>query len=146
MTNVQNVINIIIGVIIAILILVVILIIFLTYKYIPGKLEANPTSLNFTNIPVLGNSTQKITLTNTGTGLINIEDIYCAGAQFSATGPQTPLTLTYNETMDINVTFKPVQVGTYDGVVVVSYKESQKPIEIPLTGTSVSTVGFPRYR
>jgi hypothetical protein len=100
-----------------------------------------PTSLNFGK-QVLGISSaaQPVTLTNTGTAVLNLTSIAIAGtdpADFSETN-NCGTTVAANASCTINVTFDPTMGGTRTGTVSVTDNASGSPQTVTLTGTGTA--------
>jgi hypothetical protein len=94
----------------------------------------SPTSLTFlTRLVFTTSPAQKVTLTNSGTGILTIKHI-------SVTGPfhQTnncPSSLTPGANCTITVKFHPTTKGVFHGAVSVTDNASGSPQKVPLTGT-----------
>ena len=100
-----------------------------------------PTSLSFGNQTVGTSSTpQSITLTNTGTSVLNLASIALTGtdaAQFSKS--QTcAATLAVNTSCTISVTFSPTTAGAKSAAVTITDDATGSPQSVPLSGTGAA--------
>src|SRR5262249_14955590 len=76
----------------------------------------SPTSLTFTTQRVVTTSSpQVVTLSNTGNSVLTISSIAAGGAIAFAQTNDCPATLAPGSSCSINVTFRPVQTGTFYG-------------------------------
>jgi hypothetical protein len=113
-----------------------------------GQLVANPTSLSFGTVSTGSNTSQNITLTNTGSATVQITGITAAGAGFSVSGVTPPATLAASQTATLVVKFAPTTTGAVTGSITVASNASGSPLTIALTGTgaqaglSVSPASF----
>ena len=107
---------------------------------VASVLNASPTSLNFGNVLVGGNSTQTVTLTNAGAGGITISQVTPTGAAFSVGGITLPLTLGGGQNTTFSVTFAPSATGSVTGSVSVVSTASNSPTSLSLSGTGVSAL------
>jgi len=102
----------------------------------------SPTSLNFGNQSV-GTTSQAlpVTLTNTGTSVMNISGI-AASANFAQTN-NCGSTLAAAESCTINVTFTPSVSGSASGTITVSDNAAGSPQSVSLSGSGTApTVSF----
>jgi hypothetical protein len=113
-----------------------------------GQLVANPTSLSFGTASTGSNTSQNITLTNTGTVAVQITSITAAGSGFSVSGITPPTTLNPSGSATLSVKFAPAATGAVTGSIAVASNASGSPLTIALTGTgaqaglSVSPASF----
>jgi hypothetical protein len=113
-----------------------------------GQLVANPMSLGFGTASTGSNTSQNITLTNTGTVAVQITSITAAGSGFSVSGITPPTTLDPSGTATLSVKFAPAAAGAVTGSITVASNASGSPLTIALTGTgaqaglSVSPANF----
>jgi Cep192 domain 4 len=106
------------------------------------QLSASPTSLTFGNITTGTNSTQIVTLTNSGNSSVTISSINVAGAGFSTTGSTLPLTLAAGQSTSISVVFAPTSAGSLSGTATVASNASNSPVAIALTGTGAAATSY----
>jgi len=100
--------------------------------------ELSPASLDFGNQPVGTTSTaQTVTITNTGSTLLNIHGIGIAGPDFGDFGYTTTCSasLLPNASCAVNVTFTPTITGARTGAAKVSDDGGGSPQAVTLSGT-----------
>jgi hypothetical protein len=106
-----------------------------------------PTTLNFGTLPLGTSAQQSSTLTNTGTGTLNLSSIVLSGADYSlvATGTSCPYTggpVAPGGTCTIDVAVKPTQAGTRVGTVTLTDDAADSPQTLSLTGTGLNPGPF----
>lgn len=117
---------------------------------VQGQLAASSVNVSFGNILVGGNSTQTITLSNSGTASLTISQATGSGAEFSLSGLGLPLTLNGGANTSFTVTFAPTTAGNASGSVAITSNASNPSLTIILGGTGIqpqitatpSTVSF----
>jgi hypothetical protein len=106
------------------------------------KLSASPTSLNFGSLATGTNSTQSITLTNSGNSSISISNVAVSGTGFSHTSIALPVTLTAGQSTSFGVEFAPASAGSLTGTATVTSTASNSPLSIALTGTGAAATSY----
>ena len=107
----------------------------------PATLTASPTSLTFTNVQVGQSSAQTETVTNTGGSSAQISQVAASGTGFSVSGIAPPVTLPSGQSTSFSVTFTPPSAGSFSGSVAVTSNALNPDLNVPLTGSAVSTQG-----
>jgi len=102
-----------------------------------GQLQASPTSVSFGSVSTGSNTTQHITLTNTGTVAVQITNIAATGTGFAVNGITTPIIVNAAASAILNVVFAPTTAGSASGSVTVTSNASNSPLTVPVTGTGV---------
>ena len=102
-----------------------------------GNLQANQSSLNYGNVGTGTSSVKQITLTNAGTGSVQITGISITGSGFTASGVTVPTTLNPSATATLSVTFAPTATGAVTGNLTITSNGSGSPLTIPVSGTGV---------
>src|SRR5207244_1867838 len=98
----------------------------------------SPTSLDFGNQQVGSTSgAQPVTLSNTGTAVLNISSIVASGDY--AQNNNCPLTVAAGANCTINVTFTPTTTGTRTGTITITDDASNSPQTVNLTGNGTGT-------
>lgn len=103
-----------------------------------GKLTASPTSLSFGSVATGSNTSQNVTLTNTGNAAVHISSVVAAGSGYSATGVTVPATLNPSQTATLSVKFAPTTTGSATGTVTVTSDAQSSPLTINLSGTGAA--------
>ncbi len=102
-------------------------------------LSLSPTSLTFNSQSVFTTSgAQNVTLTNTGSGVLSVENIATSGP-FSQTNT-CGATVNAGASCTISVTFTPKQTGSLTGSLLLGDNVPGSPQSLPLTGVGVSPV------
>jgi uncharacterized repeat protein (TIGR03803 family) len=104
----------------------------------------SPNTLDFSNVETGGSGqTLPVTMQNTGTATLQIEQIYINGAQngnFTETN-SCGSSLPVQATCTISVTFNPSQTGQQSAALQVSDNAPGSPQSVPLSGTGVTVSG-----
>ncbi len=82
-----------------------------------GRLNLNPTSISFGNVPMGQSQTQSATLSNPGRAPITVTSIVASGKGFSLAAQNLPLTLPAGGSTNIGVKFAPAATGASSGTV-----------------------------
>src|SRR6202521_5779077 len=104
----------------------------------PGQLSANPSSLNFANVPVGSSQMQSATLTNSGGSSLTVSQANLTGTSFTLNGLTLPLTLGAGQSVTLSVVFAPQSAGTFSGNVAFTSDGSNPTMNLPLSGTGVT--------
>ena len=100
-------------------------------------LSPSVSSLNFGNTLVGSPASQAITLTNTGTGSVNISQMAVTGIGFKVTGFSGALTLAAGQSIALSASFAPANSGAVSGSISVLSTATNSPATISLSGTGV---------
>jgi hypothetical protein len=98
------------------------------------SVTASPSLLSFGQVPIGGNASLPVVLTNTRSGKVTLPGIQSTVSEFSMTGATFPLTLAAGQSVALNVIFAPQSAGTIGGSLFV-YGAG---LNIPLTGTGTT--------
>ena len=112
-----------------------------------GSIGISPGSLDFGTVNVGQNKSLAVTISNTGTGPLNVTAAIVAGPAFTWTGPGIPFTLTAGAQAVGAVWFAPTATGAQNGTLTIYSTDPAHPTTaVPLSGTgttSTSTSGLP---
>lgn len=100
-------------------------------------LQANPASLDFSNVLVGSSSTLPLTVINTGTASETISLGQVGGPGYSVSGVTLPLTLAAGQSFTFSVTFAPKAAGVSLGSIQAT-SPFDPTLTIPLSGTGVA--------
>ena len=98
-----------------------------------GRLNLNPTSISFGNVPMGQTQTQSATLSNPGRAPITVTSIVASGKGFSLAAQNLPLTLPAGGSTNIGVNFTPAATGASSGTVSVIARVSANLPKRPIT-------------
>jgi HYDIN/CFA65/VesB-like, Ig-like domain/Cep192 domain 4 len=99
------------------------------------SLSVSPSTLTFGDVAVGTNTSQEVSLTNTGTSNITISAVSLKGAGFSGSGVNSGLILTPNQTAALSVTFDPKTKGAATGSIAISSNAANSPQLVSVSGT-----------
>jgi fibronectin type 3 domain-containing protein len=105
---------------------------------VPSQLAATPSSVAFGNVPTGSNSTQTVTLSNTGSTSVVVSGETLTGTGFSTSGLVVPLTLTGGQSSTFSVSFAPTATGSVTGSVSMVSNASNSPTTVSLSGTGIT--------
>src|SRR6266576_2899063 len=108
----------------------------------PGVLSASLSSMTFGNVLVGSNTSQTITLANSGTASVTISQAVVSGAGFSITGLSVPSTISAGQNISFTTKFSPTSSGAIAGSVSIASNVPGSPLTISLSGTG--TLGQPQ--
>ena len=101
-----------------------------------STLTPNPGNVPFANVIVGSNSTQPITLTNSGTASVSITQInITTGAGFSQNGLSVGQTIAAGATASFTAEFAPTAIGLSSGNITLTSTASNPTVTIALSGT-----------
>jgi hypothetical protein len=102
-----------------------------------STLGANPGSFNFNSVLVGSNSTEAITLTNSGNSTITVNSVIPGGAGFSDSGITAGQTIAAGATATLTAKFAPTGTGTVPGSITINSTATNSPLVIALSGTGI---------
>jgi len=100
------------------------------------SLSASPSTLSFGNVQVGNNTSQTITITNTGNSSVTISGVTVTGSGYTATGITSGLILSANQTATLTVTFAPAGLGSATGSISIASDATSSPTAVSLSGES----------
>jgi hypothetical protein len=101
-----------------------------------GVLTPGSTSLSFGGMAVGGTGTQSVSVTNTGTGAIDISNAtITGGAAFTVVGANPSGSIPVGQSTSVQVQFAPKSEGAVTGTLTVTSNASNSSLTIPLSGT-----------
>jgi hypothetical protein len=102
-------------------------------------LTISPSSLDFSNVTVGQNSSQNVTLTNSGNANLTVNLATISGAGFGMTGLALPKTIAAGANISFSVSFTPTSTAGETGSIVFTDNASNSPQTLALTGNAVAT-------
>ena len=100
------------------------------------QLTISPASVPFGSVAVGGSASQNVTLTNSGSGALNITSATPSGTGFSFTGLGAQ-TINAGASVTFPVKFSPTSAGSVTGSISISSNAPGSPATIALSGTGV---------
>jgi hypothetical protein len=104
------------------------------------SLNASTTGVAFGNAAVGSNSSQNVTLTNSGNSTVTITSVNVTGTGFSSSGVTAGQTIAAGQSATLGVIFTPTSAVTVSGTVTVTSNATNSPISISLSGTGTQAV------
>jgi Domain of unknown function (DUF4082)/Abnormal spindle-like microcephaly-assoc'd, ASPM-SPD-2-Hydin len=103
------------------------------------QLTLGATSLSFGSVSVNSPATQSLTLTSSGTAPVTVNSVSITGAGFTIVGGSFPVTLASNQSMTLQVQFKPTATGSTTGQLTISSNStSGGTAVVSLSGTGAA--------
>lgn len=105
-----------------------------------SRLLVVPSSLDFNVVPVTcGSPNRAITVYNTGGTAIQLRSIYLDSSttsefELQALSPALPHNLAGGASYSINLRYRPQQIGSDTGLLLIEHSESAVPLAVPLSG------------
>jgi hypothetical protein len=104
-----------------------------------ATLTATPASLTFTSVQVGKSQSQTETVQNIGGSNATISQATVAGAGFSISGLNAPVTLAPGQSTSLSVTFAPQSAGDSTGSVAVASNATNSNLLVSLSGSATGT-------
>jgi len=100
-----------------------------------AQLGISPSSVNFNNVNVGSNSSQTITLNNTGNATLNISAATINGTGYTMS--LTPTSINAGSSTTFSVTFTPTTGGSASGTISITSNAPNSPATIAVSGTGL---------
>src|SRR3989442_7356823 len=107
------------------------------------QLSPTPTSVSFGSLVTGTNTSQTITLKNTGTASLTISQATVSGAGFTISGLTVPVTIAAGGSTTFSAAFAPTTAVSVTGSVSLVSNAPGSPLAIPLTGNRVAANFLP---
>jgi Domain of unknown function (DUF4082)/Abnormal spindle-like microcephaly-assoc'd, ASPM-SPD-2-Hydin len=106
------------------------------------QLKVSATALSFGSVAVNTATTGSVTLTSSGTSAVTVSSASVSGTGFSISGGSFPATLNPNQTMTVQLQFKPTAAGAATGAVTFkSNSTTGSSTGVSLSGTGTASAG-----
>ena len=105
-------------------------------------INLSPNSISFGNVTVGASKNQNITISNTGTTDLTINDLSITGtdrSMFLNSGITIPATITEGDSVNLNMKFTPSSIGNKDATLQITHNASGSPTSVTLTGTGLAS-------
>ena len=110
----------------------------LTVSSAVAGIQLGSSSITFGNDAVGSNTTQVLTITNTGAVALTISQLTETGSAFSLSGFSLPLNVNAGQQTALTVAFKPTVVGVVSGSISLVSNAPTSPTTVGLTGTGIA--------
>lgn len=105
------------------------------------QLAISPGSLNFGSVTVGASTALSVTVSNSGSGNLNLKQASISGAGFSWRGPMLPLSLAGGKSASFTVTFAPTAAGAASGTLSFWSNATNSPASVALAGSGTTGTG-----
>ncbi|HJT71395.1 MAG TPA: choice-of-anchor D domain-containing protein [Terriglobales bacterium] len=102
------------------------------------QLDSSPSSLNFGNVQVGSNSTQNVSVTNSGNSSVTVSQVAITGSGFNFSGISSGQILAAGQSLLVSVTFTPTAAGSATGTLTITSNATNSPMTVTLAGGSHS--------
>jgi hypothetical protein len=103
------------------------------------QLTVSASSLSFGSVAVNSSATQSLTLTSSGGAAVTVNSAAISGTGFSITGGTLPATLNPNQTLTLQIQFKPTAAGSATGQLTISSNSANgSTTAVSLSGTGTA--------
>ena len=103
-----------------------------------GTLTVSPASVTLGNVIVGANSSETVTVTNSGSGSVTISNVSISGPGVSASGVSSGLVLTSGQSASLNMKFTASGTGSVTGGATIVSNASNSSLTIPMSASGVS--------
>ena len=100
--------------------------------------QLSPLSLSFGNVVVGKQTSQNITLTNTGNVALSVNQAALSNPQFSLSGVTLPASVAAAQSITFSVSVNPTAAGSVSGTLTVQGKGNSNPVVVSLSANAVS--------
>ena len=100
-----------------------------------GVLSASTSTVSFGDVAVGNNATQALTVTNTGTATVNVNQATLSGAAFTVVSGNPSGSIQVGQSVTMQIQFAPTVSGAANGTITVLSDASNSPLAISLSGT-----------
>ncbi|HEX4001021.1 MAG TPA: choice-of-anchor D domain-containing protein [Candidatus Acidoferrales bacterium] len=100
-----------------------------------GALAASATTLTFGSVAMGSNATQTVSVTNTGTGAVNITQATISGSGFTLASGTGAATLAAGQSATMQIQFTPPSAAAVTGSLVVASDASNPTLTVALSGS-----------
>jgi len=102
------------------------------------SIAVSPSLVSFGSVKIKTQTTQTLTVSNTGKAPLTISQAAVSGTGFSLSGISAPITVAAGASMNFTVSFQPTTTGAASGSIAISSNASTSPLTISLAGTGVT--------
>ena len=104
---------------------------------VQGQLVATPSALIFTGVIVGTTSSQTVTLTNGGTGGVNVSLATPSGTGFNISGLSLPMQIGPGQSASFTASFTPTSGNTITGSIAILSNSSAPSLLVPFSATAI---------
>ena len=104
-----------------------------------ASFQLNPAAVNFGQVAIGKQTTQTVSVTNTGNVAVNVVKMALSDAHFSMTGMTTPMTLAVGQSSNFTVAVTPITAGALTGTLTAQGDGGSTPVVMNLSATGMSS-------
>jgi len=104
------------------------------------QISVIPASVSFSNVTVGATNTQSVTIQNTGTSNLTVNQGTLAGTGFTLTGLAVPLSVAPGTSFVFTIGFTPASASSFSGSLTLVNNSPTSPLVVALAGTAVSPI------
>ena len=105
---------------------------------IQAAFQLNPTSVNFGKVAVGKQTTQPVSVANTGNTTLSITQATFSNPQFSLPGTTFPMSMSSGQSSNLMVAVTPTTAGTVTGTMTVQGNDGSSPVTVNLSATAAA--------
>jgi hypothetical protein len=105
----------------------------------PASIQLTPSSLNFGNVNVGGNSTLSSTVSNSGQTTVHVTQVNTTGSGVSVSGLASGTAIAAGQSVMLQVRFAPTGAAALNGTIAIANDGANSPTMLSLTGAGVSS-------
>ena len=105
---------------------------------IQAAFQLNPTSVNFGKVAVGKQTTQPVSVANTGNTTVSITQATFSNPQFSLPGASFPMSMSTGQSSNLMVAVTPTAAGTVTGTMTVQGNDGSSPVTVNLSATAAA--------
>lgn len=103
-----------------------------------GTLQLNPAAVSFGNVSVGKSSSQTVTISNSGTATLTVNQATVSNSQFKLSGITFPMSMPVGQSSNLTVSVTPTASGPVNGTLSVQGDASSAPVVVNLSATGVA--------
>ncbi len=105
---------------------------------IQAAFQLNPTSVNFGKVTVGKQTTQPVSVANTGNTTVSLTQATFSNPQFSLPGATFPMSMATGQASNLTVAVTPTAAGTVTGTMTVQGSDGSSPVTVNLSATAAA--------
>ncbi|MBS1841096.1 MAG: choice-of-anchor D domain-containing protein [Acidobacteria bacterium] len=106
-----------------------------------GAIQLNPTTVNFGNISVGKQTSQTVTIANTGTASLNVTQATVSNSLFKVSGMTLPMAMSAGQSSTFTVSVTPAASGAINGTLTIQGDAGTSPAVVNLSANVVASTG-----
>lgn len=104
-----------------------------------ASFQLNPANVNFGQVAVGKQTTQTVSVTNTGSVAVNIVKMTLSDAHFTVAGMTTPMALAVGQSWNVTISVVPTTAGALTATLTVQGDGGSTPVSVNLSATGLTS-------